>query len=521
MALHQSGLLTARDLYSNITSHDGLNHGYISASHTSGITAGWTPGSLPSPFPLVIASSIVSLVLAGIGWKTAMSTWIPPEKKQQPMQRPEGFENWTFKQRWAWARKHARDAPDLARGRDQEAIQNYVALHSQDTIHPAAGGNIFNLRPVDQKYAPVATELEPPPTDQLSITDRPTYEPIVNWQDSLKNKIVVLISIVYNTLRAVFAAVTALQVAITHNGTHAAVSSLFLLYLSIQTFMANRKIPRIITFLLVIDLLLVGIAFLVTTWDFKSHTYGDAVIMGGNCPQTPAYAPDCKTQLAQWSMVGCGTTVGPRHMVSTGSSHKQSPNPNVGATYYPPYTSAGDINSGVKLRIIEAVIGALGTFWVAVTLLLTVYEAIRTFFTAESLFHLLWPIPYDDKFTTSRKTGKTRMRMGWAAMSFFAFFALGGAIIVSILSIAGHSVGETHLYSATYIDSFGPAVTLNFTHSSGSTGSSTSTLTSPIGGNATSWTDCFTVTLPRSPTGFFSEWLEHSTFAAIRLISLL
>jgi hypothetical protein len=523
MASYEGGLLLARDFSSNVTGPIDLKHGLISASHTSNLTAGWTPGTLPSPFPIVIASSIVSLVLAFIGWKTAMSTWVSPEKRRVAPVRPEGFETWTFRQKWAWARRHGAETWNPAVTENEAELQNYAALHSQDEVHPAAGQMPFKLTSSNQKYAPVSTEMDALPAYTPAISHQPAREPILKWQDNLMNKIAVLVSVTYNTLRAVFAAISAIQIASTHHGTHAAVSSLFLLYLSIQTFMSNRKIPRIITLLLVIDLTLVGIAFVLSTWDWKAHAYGDAVIMGGNCPQLPSYAPDCRTQLSQWSMVGCGSTVGPRKKPASSSSHKTlSPNPNYGATFYPPYVSAGDINSGNKLQTIEAVMGALGTFWVAVTLVITIYEAIRTFFTAESLVHLLWPIPFDEKFATNKKTGKTRTHLGWAALSLLAFFALGGAFIVTILSIVGHVVGETHNYSATYIDSFGPEATLNFTHPPMSGGSSvTGNLTSPIGGNASSWTDCFTVILPRSPNGFFDEWLEHNTLAAFRLISLL
>jgi hypothetical protein len=530
MASYSHKFLFARDTLSNITDHVGLKHGFLSANHTSNLTAGWTPGTLPSPFPLVIVSSFVSLILAFIGWKTAISTWISDEQRRQvvPVKRPEGFENWSWGQRWSWARRNPYGAQfAVPIGAAEEAAgHDYIALHCPDDIVPATEcstgtDRVVQVRPPQKANDPLSHEQDAPP--MYTPEYRTAREPTLQWYDSLGTKITVLVSVVYNTLRAVFAVVTTLQIAATHKGTHAANSSLLLLYFSLQTFISNRKIPRVISFLLVLDLILVGIALLVSTWDFNSHSYGDAIIMGGNCPQTPAYASDCRTQVHQWSVVGCGTIVGPRNMPNTGSSTRHpSPNPNYADSFYPPYTTAGDINAGNKLETIEAVIGALGTFWVAFTLLMTIYEAIRTFFTAESMAHLLWPIPYDDKYTTSQKTGRTRRRIGWGAMSLFAFFALGGAIFVTIMSIAAHIVGETHTHTATYIDSFGPPIHLNFTETYWDVNHTPQkNLTSPYGGNATSWTDCFTITLPNSRNGFFSDWLEHNSEVVFRLISLL
>ena len=536
MALRDNGVfLFARDI-GNITGSTGVQHGYINASHMSNITAGWTPSTLPSPFPLVIVSSLVSFILAYIGWKTAISTWVPPEKRT--IRRPPDFENWTWRERWEWSKKRSRDAQSRGRLEWENAEAEHIPLRAPDETEPQKGNDSTRSNepntgfPFGQDFQPgyaasnarenapasiPPASIPPASIPPAAIPPAPTPAPITRWQASCQNKILVILSVAYNTVRAIIAIAMTLDVTISRNGTQTAVSSLFLLYLSLQTFISNRKLPRLISLILVIDLFLVGLAFLIANWDEHTGHYGDATVMGGNCP---VYASDCKSQARQWTRVGCGAALPPVTSAQDSDGDSLNPNPNYGDAFYPPYATASSIDFERKqntLDIMEAVIGGCGTFWVVVTLLATLYEAVRAFGSMKSISHLWWPIPMEDEWVTNKKTGKRRRRLGWSAMSLFALFALGGAFIVTILSIAGHVSGETRTYTGTFIDSFGPAVNTNVTRAAGS-GLVNSTA---YWGNATSWSDCFTVTTPSSNNGFFKEWIEHNEQVAFRLVSLL
>jgi len=514
MDLHDNNLFAR--VVGNITGSTGVKHGYINASHVSNITVGWTPSTLPTPFPLVIVSSLVSFIIACVGWKTTASTWVPPEKLNTiRRRRPEGFENWSWRERWEWSKKHARDIQNGLELENAEA--EHVPLHAPDEIGPQMGRgeeHVFDFTQSNEPYAPVPFPFQQDfqPTYAAPYARQTAPAPITRWQASWRNKTLVILSVIYNTMRSIFIIVTTLDVTITRNGTHSAVSSIFLVFLSLQTFLSNRKIPRLISLILVIDLFLVGLAFLIATWDWRTAMYGDATVMGGNCP---VYAYDCISQARQWTRIGCGAVVPP---ISSSGDSDDSPNPNYGEPFYPPYATAGNININAnQLHDIESVVGTLGSIWAVLSLLAMLYEAVRTFGSVESMSHLLWPIPMADQFVTSKKTGKTRKRIGWSATVLFAIFALGGAFVVTILSIAGHIAGETRTHTATYIDGFGPAVNTNVTYST-VTGYVNSTA---YWGNATSWSDCFTVTTPSSSNGFFKEWLEHNELVAFRFICLL
>jgi hypothetical protein len=492
----------------NFTSPMGLTRGYLNPDHRSNITLGWTPSTLPTPFPIVIVSSFVSIIITFIGWKTAVTTWTPPGRRRALPERPLGFETWTWREKLQWSMGASRQIRERAR------YGNVAPLEPGDDIPlkpPAKAG--MHIRQGDDKnpadYAPVHEPM-PAAQGQDSVGQWLATPTTSRWDASTRNKIAVLVSVVYNTLRAVVAAVTTLDIVVTHRGTHAAVSSLFLLYLSLQTFISNRKLPRIIIIVILVDLVLAGLSFLLAVWDLGASTYGDATLIGGNCP---VFADDCNSQAQKWSQIGCGATI--RGKQTSLNSDQSTMNPYYNRPVYPPYSS-GNVNDqwGNRLRGIEATVGVIGSIWTVVTLLGTLYEAWRVFVSMETLSHLLSPVPFRDEYKIDKKTGKRRKRLGWDATVMFALFTLGGAFVVVILSIAGHVSGETKSYGGSFIDGFGPPVMNNVS-------------ISPLGvytvswGNATSWSDCFNITTPTSSNGFFDIWLSHSEQMALRPLRIL
>jgi hypothetical protein len=494
----------------NFTSPMGLTHGFLDPAHTSNITLGWTPATLPTPFPVVIVSALVSLIIAFVGWKTAVTTWSPPDRRPA-LPPPPDFDSWRERMQWNMTVGRQMRADARAAGR--------TPPRGGDDDVPFQGGDDVPLQPPKQQAGAPDGRI-----DDVNPADRaPLREPREGgaglfvalatpsrWDASTRNKISVLVSLMYNTLRTIVAAVTTLDIVITHRGTHAAVSSLFLLYLSMQTFISNRQLPRAIVLVILLDLFLAGLSFLLAMWDLGASTYGDATLIGGNCP---IFAPDCDMQAPHWSQVGCGATV--RGQETQLSSTRDTMNPYHGRSVYPPY-SGGNVNDqwGNRLRGIEVAVGVIGSIWTVVTLLGTLYEAWRVFASLETWAHLLWPVPFRDEYKIDKKTGKQRKRLGWTATSMFALFSLGGGFVVVILSIAGHVSGETKPYGGAFIDGFGPPILTNITR--GPSGVYTTS-----GGNATSWTDCFNITTFVSSNGFFDIWLSHNEQMALRPLRIL
>jgi hypothetical protein len=132
-----------------------LQHGYLTPTHVSNLTIGWTPATLPMPFPIVIVSSTVSLILAVVGWKTAASTWVPPGKRTR-FQQPEDFKEWTWRRRWDWSWDRSRRIQEQAveQGRRDEVAyaEAYAAEHA-----PLRGGDkMGGTHEVRREYKPFA-----------------------------------------------------------------------------------------------------------------------------------------------------------------------------------------------------------------------------------------------------------------------------------------------------------------------------------------------------------------------------
>ena len=71
-------------------------------------------------------------------------------------------------------------------------------------------------------------------------------------------------------------------------------------------------------------------------------------------------------------------------------------------------------------------------------------------------------------------------------------------------------------HHAVYMDSIGPAVNVNGTFGTDSSGNQYYTSVA-YWGNSTSWSDCFTLTSPTSGNGFWSEWVQQNRASVYRV----
>jgi hypothetical protein len=236
----------------------------------------------------------------------------------------------------------------------------------------------------------------------------------------------------------------------------------------------------------VLDSLFVAVAFLIASFAAGGTSqYGELAIAGGNCP---IYAPNCAAEAHLWSEVGCGPYA------------EWGENPDTST--FRPYGSSGDLNSGSNVvHIIEVVISVFGAVWM-LTVLLTIYEARHL--VTHSWADLLKPV---ERYIKGQPGGPKRPRLGFAVTGLISLSGYLGLWVLSILSVAGHVNQEMHTHTASYIDSFGPRVQVPMTNGTGF----------GVSGNATSWTDCFTITTPSSSDGFWEQWVRQNVQAGLRI----
>lgn len=99
--------------------------------------------------------------------------------------------------------------------------------------------------------------------------------------------------------------------------------------------------------------------------------------------------------------------------------------------------------------------------------------------------------------------------------------------IFIIYALMGHLFDELDPNSFTYIDSLGPPVNTSvFISTPGSAAWNQShnghdKYSKFLGGNLTTWSDCFTITPQKSTTGNLVGWWQEEESKALRVLALL
>ncbi|KAF4625705.1 hypothetical protein G7Y89_g12460 [Cudoniella acicularis] len=312
-----------------------LLHGQLNSSHTSNITAIYTPSNLPTPWPLVIASCVVSLIICCYGTKGALSILSSLSLENRPR---------STKALWK------RTAP---RRRESHICETELhTLHTDDA---------------PPEYTIVVKDVESPPQEILPSVNPDDITPMVvepdytsRWDKTPRSKLIFIVIIIYCTFRAATATAVTLQSYLTHNTSVAAPCLLFFALVSTQFILTNLSLPRLMRLLLTLDVLLLFLAFLATS--FIPYTkngdnlpfYAHITTLGGNCP---VYASDCYNQAPHWSTFGCGKWT-PLQDVDGDDDARP------GNGYYPPYASKDDFNYySNPIHIIESIIIVFGSIW--------------------------------------------------------------------------------------------------------------------------------------------------------------
>jgi hypothetical protein len=528
-----------------------LLHGYLNSTHTSNLTSFYPPQNLPTPWPLVAASLVISLTLCCYSIKGAFVSWTKAGQNRRrglaPGVRKSWLQTWlqTFRERHANYRAgigrplkgkkmlhpvvhdseledlHKPDEAHAHHSLNDDSISSYEGEHHIDLRHKLGidddditfKGNAedddiskhkHNLDDGDITYKGKRFDDDDgaskyTTTDPFGDSEAATLHESIRevpkspkWQDTPLKKVIVIIICAYSTFRAITGFTIALAGLINYTTPPPAPSILLLLLLSIQIPLSNRSLPRLMTLIYTTAALLTTLAFLIVSYMPLSSLslvpkYASLSIRGGNCPVA---ASDCHSQTTHWSVVGCANYTYYTDLEDSDSDEIPE------AQFYPPYATHSDVNQNTSnaLLTVETVILAFGTLWL-LSVLLHLWEA-RHLFVHPVLSNLLRPQP------PVPQTGRSRGRTGAACTGIVTLLGIVGAVVAAVMSFAAHVSQATGTpgHAVTYIDSLGPGTWANFTEDS--TGYVVGT---DYWGNATDWNDCFTVVSPTVGTGW-AEW---------------
>ena len=257
---------------------------------------------------------------------------------------------------------YQKDAPRTKRGRNSF---HPPPPYMSDVGSVSSAGSIFE---------------EPPPAPDPVMTSAVAQDPSEGaeqsqiregWLESPSRKIVLSIIIAYSTLRAVTAFIVNVQGLIDKHTSASSPSNLVLLLVSVQILTADYSIPRLLRMVLTLDIILVSLAFVITSFASFSHkhnlpAYGQLVLAGGTCP---FYMNNCRSQSSHWDMVGCGNYIS---LANPDDPGHDLPAP---TGFFDPYISSGTLNTKMNpLNVVEAIAIVFGLIWL-LTAIFQIYEA--------------------------------------------------------------------------------------------------------------------------------------------------
>jgi hypothetical protein len=454
-----------------MSSNAGITiHGLINSTHTSQLNAQYAPSNIPTPWPLVVFSSLLSFGICCFGAITAsrsLGTKIVAAAASTSLRIP-GFKRFTKPKK--------------------TTTSNNIQLQP---IPPyAKNGNLI----VSSQKAPAGTP----------------------WTFSTAT-IIYYLTFLYCIFRAIIAFITAYKSL--HDATTPlpAPSSILLILLSTQilyTNISHSPLPRL---LLLLATLLLSISFGISSYA-PNHgewwpRYSTMFISSSNCA---VYAGDCLKQAPHWLSVGCGNW-------STPTNYDSGVSYGYPEVFYLPYQNTGDLNvqTGMNtLHATEMTVVVAGSAWWVIVLLQTLegFELLGQCFKQDvgagglvysngaqrSVFGALKNL---FRFRSSGNGGERRKATAaqQGLYKLIISFGLFLAFLVMLMAIGGHASQMMKKLSTTYLESFGPQVGTNFTYSPQGV-----ITASEYWGNETSWSDCFRVRAPGSRSGFWGEWVESN-----------
>lgn len=448
-----------------------LIHGKINDTHTSHMNAQYAPNNIPTPWPLVVFSLILSFIICVVGAIPAMRSVDPKYAPAPPKPNP---------------------------------VKPKTTTTRSSTLPPG--------------YTPTDIELQnnPAPPYTKAVKKAPLKIPKVSWKFPI-GKVIYYLTVIFCTFRAVSAFMVGLKSLHDETTPIAAPSVVLLALISTQIIHAIVNHSPITRIILALDIAALAIAFGISGYAPNGGEwwprYSSLKITDGNCP---VYAGDCMKQAEHWLSVGCGDWKTPTNYDS-GVSYGYI------EEFYLPYQNTGDLNvqTGMNpLHAVEMTVIVFGTAWwiFVISQLLDTLSTIGELFSRpgrqasttayayqqQSLFSSIKSI-FTFSLSPRSSVRKPASDYQQAICIWVCMLGILLGFVVMIMSISGHTSQMIKKQQTTYLESFGPQVGTNFTTSANGV-----ITASDYWGNETSWSDCFIVRAPGSRNGFWEDWVESN-----------
>ncbi|OAP54373.1 hypothetical protein AYL99_11474 [Fonsecaea erecta] len=437
-------------------------HGFLDQNHTSNLHAEWI--NHPTPWPWVLASVTLSIILGFLGVQASYKSWEPKTRR-------------------------------------------FSSSDSEVPFYP----------PTDPKgYQPLyqrGLSSSSSSSTILSLDERNKYGGLGRCA-----LITSIIGIGWSTIRAGAMLAVLIQITMGEKGhTYPGIISIVIMFTSVQTYLGTRAMPRILYLLILVDLCAIYASLVLGLLSFlqnKDTAYQEFAVSGGNCPCMLGYRTGHNMKscaaFAQSlpSVVGCNAKyLWTNNTVSGSNGAELMPYPK---SCLLSSNAAGDedINPNMMTYMVlaEVIVGGVGLLYGLVVLLFSsrwVWEVLRH--PAELLQALTINRPDINRkrdlryggTPTTEKPQSHKMPGRAIGMTVLAFIAL---LMFAAVTIVVHVLDETRPIRMFYLDSFGPLAN-----------------TADAGA---SWSDCFVVDTPTSADGGFHIWWAVRQSRILRALAL-
>jgi hypothetical protein len=437
----------------------------LDPNHISNLHAYWIHH--PTPWPFLLISVLLSLVLGFIGFQTSSKSWSPkkPKKNKFPVNAASN-DNIPFIQ--------VEPYPSYLPSRQKVGFARKLA---SEIFFNLTANSAARRQRLQERQMHAEARLQ----EIWRMQGRVVNEEDDNTMHAGFGKFALIrtaVGLVWTTVRSAALFAFLVKIMLGSKEAFPSVISIVILFTSAQTYLGSRAMPRIAYIFVFLDLLMIYGSIGMTVYGFwkTQHDYEKFGVAGGNCPcllGTPKLGfVSCAANVTTFSSdKGCNSDYSwsnnnqffPKVCAgSTDSLGKSlSDNPNQDATH---------------LWNAEVCVGYAGLFYGLFVLsygLLWVKAALKKPNLA------MKPLPFSDRGKMIQAVRKS---------SFFALFAI---VSLTILTLTVHILDEARPIKMFYEDS-GP-----------------------------SWSDCFELTVPMDKNGFLKQWWnvkEDRLFRGIAII---
>ena len=288
--------------------------GELDSAHNSTLSGYWI--NYPTPWPYLLVSVAISIGLGWLGFRSSAKSWRPLHKRGNGHQLLPSNDVELSTSRDPNVTAESEPPPQFYTDRKNHGFLKGIIVREQrmkgmsKEERRAFLGDKNNNPVIDAEHAAAA---ESAATGQ---SFDPADDIVPDGGVGKFTMYKTIFGVAWTTLRALSIFVLAIVTAHdsktpSKTSSYPGPLSVMILFASAQTYLASRGMPRLFNVVLAYDLLLIWIAFVISSFGPGSTTkyYGKVGIQGGNCPffDRAKYNSNQECAAGRWQTVGCAT----------------------------------------------------------------------------------------------------------------------------------------------------------------------------------------------------------------------